>query len=141
MLFQFSIFRLDLHSSTCPKCRSEITGRAHDTEQFLISAPKTNPIENLVKSKMLNKTKDCETEYLPPEGPTSSGEVQLQPPSSLAENFQSNLQEHPQVHLQVHLQVHPQVHPQVHLQSNHQEPKSGTPKALKRVTWSPSVQK
>ena len=116
------IFRLGLPSSVCPKCRSEITGRAHDTEQFLISAPKAHPLgpptENITKLKMSNETKDCETsESLPPQGQNeNSGEMQLQTTLALAESVQE-------------------------VQARQQPHKSGTPKALKRVTWSPSVQK
>ena len=121
-LGQTFIFRLGLPSSVCPKCRSEITGRAHDTEQFLISVPKADFLssspQNPTKSKIPNETKDCETsESLPPQGQNEgSGEIQLQPTLAVAESVQG-------------------------VQSRQQPPKSGTPKALKRVTWSPSVQK
>ena len=115
--FPHFIFRLGLPSSVCPKCRSEITGRAHDTEQFLTSAPKADPAQNPAKSKMSNEAKDCETsESMPPQGQnesSGSGEIQLQPALAVAES----------------------------VQARQQPPKSGTPKALKRVTWSPSVQK
>ena len=119
-LCQTFIFRLGLPTSVCPKCRSEITGRAHDTEQFLISVPKADCLspspQNPTKSKMSDETKDCETlELLPPQGQNeSSGEIQLQP--ALAVVAES-------------------------VQARQQPPKRGTPKALKRVTWSPSVQK
>ena len=117
--FPHFIFRLGLPSSVCPKCRSEITGRAHDTEQFLTSAPKADPAQNPAKSKMSSEAKDCETsESMPPQGQNeSSGEIQLQPSLEVAENFQEGVQ------------------------SRQQQSKSGTPKASKRVTWSPSVQK
>ena len=122
LLGQTFIFRMGLPSSVCPKCRSEITGRAHDTEQFLISAPKAHPLspppKNLTKLKMPKEMKDCETsESLPPEGQKrNGGEIQLQQASEVvAENVQ-----------------------EVQMR---QQPKIGTPKALKRVTWSPSVQK
>ena len=117
------IFRLGLPSNVCPKCRSEITGRAHDTEQFLISVPKADLFspspQNPTKSKMSNETKDCETlELLPPQGQNDrSGEIQFQPTLAVvAENIQG-------------------------VQARQQPAKSGTPKALKRVTWSPSVHK
>ena len=117
--FLHFVFRLGLPSSMCPKCRSEITGRAHDTEQFLISAPKADPAQNPAKSKLSNEAKDCETsESMPPQGQNeSSGEIQLQPSLEVAENFQEGVQ------------------------ARQQQSKSGTPKASKRVTWSPSVQK
>ena len=121
-IVQTFISRLGLPSSVCPKCRSEITGRAHDTEQFLISAPKADPLspspQNPAKSKMPNEAKDCETSLsLPPQGQNeSSCEIQPQPGLAGAENFQG-------------------------VQARLQQPKGGTPKTLKRVTWSPSVQK
>ena len=100
----------------CPKCRSEITGRAHDTEQFLISAPKADPAQNPANPKISNEAKDCET----PHGQNENiGEIQLGPSLEVGENFQDGFEARQQL----------------------QQSKSGTPKALKRVTWSPSVQK
>ena len=113
LLGQTFIFRMGLPTSVCPKCRSEITGRAYDTEQFLISAPKARPLSPP------KETKDCEPfESLPPQGQKrNSGEIQLQ---QALEVVAENVQE---------------------VQAKQQPPKSETPKALKRVTWSPSVQK
>ena len=104
----------------CPKCRSEITGRAHDTEQFLLSAPKVDPAQNPDKPKMSIEAKDSETiELLPAQGQNESSD-EIEPLHSLvAESFEEGVQARQQPH----------------------QSKSGTPKVSKRVTWSPSVQK
>ena len=119
--FLHFVFRLGLPSSMCPKCRSEITGRAHDTEQFLISAPKADPAQNPAKPKTSNEAKDCESsELLPPQGQNeSNADIQLQPLLEVAEKVQDGVQARQQ----------------------QQQSKIGTPKTSKRVTWSPSVQK
>lgn len=120
--------RLGLPSSVCPKCRSEITGRAHDTEQFLLSAPKVEPAQNPDKPKMSMEAKDSETiELLPAQGQNESSD-EIEPRHSLVtESFEESVQARFEEGVQARQQP--------------QQSKSGTPKVLKRVTWSPSVQK
>ena len=126
MLWLFIGFLLSLSNfyfQTGPsfKCVSKMQIRNHWTSPWHWTVPhiclSPSP-QNPTKSKMPNETQECETlELFPPQGQNkSSGEIQPQPAVAVAENFHG-------------------------VQSKQQPPKSGTQKALKRVTWRPSVQK
>ena len=107
--------RSGLPSSVCPKCRSEITGRAHDTEQFLLNVPAEQGPRTKTES---DQERHCDTSQplFNKEERRNTVEMQGRPVKTSFESL-------------------------VSLQAGPQLPRNGTPKTSKRVTWSPSVQK